>query len=109
MNAATGSEAPLPDDGARAARTDLATDPGDGAEVPRPALVRYALGSCGMGVYVTVPGLLLLYFLTDTLGVTPWLAGLALLVPKARTSSCTRSSAPSPTGNGPGAGTDCGC
>ncbi|MGX1678131.1 MFS transporter [Streptomyces althioticus] len=83
MNAATGSEAPLPDDEARAARTDLATDPGDGAEVPRPALVRYALGSAGMGVYVTVPGLLLLYFLTDTLGVTPWLAGLALLVPKA--------------------------
>lgn len=50
--------------------------------VPRPALVRYALGSAGMGVYVTVPGLLLLYFLTDTLGVPAWLAGLALLVPK---------------------------
>ncbi|MFD6045380.1 MFS transporter, partial [Streptomyces koyangensis] len=47
-----------------------------------PALVRYALGSAGMGVYVTVPGLLLLYFLTDTLGVSPWLAGLVLLVPK---------------------------
>ncbi|MFC9955245.1 MFS transporter, partial [Streptomyces prasinus] len=50
--------------------------------MPRSALVRYALGSAGMGVYVTVPGLLLLYFLTDTLGVTPWLAGLVLLVPK---------------------------
>ncbi|MGW4084994.1 MFS transporter [Streptomyces sp. NPDC004822] len=83
MNAATGSEAPLPDDRPRAAHTDPATDAGDGADVPRPALVRYALGSAGMGVYVTVPGLLLLYFLTDTLGVTPWLAGLALLVPKA--------------------------
>ena len=35
-----------------------------------------------MGVWVTVPGLLLLYFLTDVLAVTPWLAGLALLVPK---------------------------
>ncbi len=79
MNAATGSEAPLPDERAPAAVADA----GDGAEVPRPALVRYALGSAGMGVYVTVPGLLLLYFLTDTLGVTPWLAGLALLVPKA--------------------------
>ncbi|MFD8243513.1 MFS transporter, partial [Streptomyces albidoflavus] len=53
-----------------------ATSPGT------PALVRYALGSAGMGVYVTVPGLLLLYFLTDTLGVSPWLAGLVLLVPK---------------------------
>ncbi|MET7367063.1 MFS transporter [Streptomyces sp. NPDC005566] len=53
-----------------------------GGDVPRPALVRYALGSAGMGVYVTVPGLLLLYFLTDTLGVAPWLAGLTLLAPK---------------------------
>ncbi|MDU0301854.1 MFS transporter [Streptomyces sp. PAL114] len=79
MNAATGSEAPLPDERAPAAVADA----GDGADVPRPALVRYALGSAGMGVYVTVPGLLLLYFLTDTLGVAPWLAGLALLVPKA--------------------------
>ncbi|MFC7550270.1 MFS transporter [Plantactinospora sp. GCM10030261] len=35
-----------------------------------------------MGVWVTVPGLLLLYFLTDVLAVTPWLAGLALLLPK---------------------------
>ncbi len=79
MNAATGSEAPLPDERVPAAVADT----GDGADVPRPALVRYALGSAGMGVYVTVPGLLLLYFLTDTLGVAPWLAGLALLVPKA--------------------------
>lgn len=45
-------------------------------------LAQYASGSLGMGVWVTVPGLLLLYFLTNTLGVTPWLAGLALLVPK---------------------------
>lgn len=52
------------------------------AAVERATLVRYALGSAGMGVYVTVPGLLLLYFLTDTLGVSPWLAGLTLLVPK---------------------------
>ncbi|RFU36481.1 MFS transporter [Actinomadura logoneensis] len=35
-----------------------------------------------MGVWVTVPGLLLLYFLTDTLGVPAFLAGLALLLPK---------------------------
>src|SRR5690606_10093569 len=35
-----------------------------------------------MGAWVTVPGLLLLYFLTNTLGVTPLVAGLALLVPK---------------------------
>lgn len=45
-------------------------------------LVAYATGSVGMGVWVTVPGLLLLYFLTHTLGVSPFLAGLTLLVPK---------------------------
>ncbi|GGN13046.1 Na+/melibiose symporter-like transporter [Actinoplanes campanulatus] len=45
-------------------------------------LIAYATGSIGMGVWVTVPGLLLLYFLTHTLGVTPFLAGLTLLLPK---------------------------
>jgi GPH family glycoside/pentoside/hexuronide:cation symporter len=46
------------------------------------SLVSYATGSIGMGVWVTVPGLLLLYFLTHTLGVSPLLAGLTLLLPK---------------------------
>ncbi|MEO3785073.1 MFS transporter [Actinocorallia sp. B10E7] len=45
-------------------------------------LVEYSTGSLGMGVWVTVPGLLLLYFLTHTLGVSPFLAGLVLLLPK---------------------------
>lgn len=46
-------------------------------------LAQYASGSLGMGVWVTVPGLLLLYFLTNTLGVSPLMAGFALLLPKA--------------------------
>ncbi|MEV0005312.1 MFS transporter [Micromonospora sp. NPDC050980] len=50
--------------------------------LPRGPLVGFAAGSLGMGVWVTVPGLLLLYFLTDVLAVAPWLAGLALLLPK---------------------------
>ncbi|WP_433796960.1 MFS transporter [Actinoplanes sp. CA-252034] len=50
--------------------------------VRRGDLVAYATGSIGMGVWVTVPGLLLLYFLTHTLGVPPALAGLTLLLPK---------------------------
>ncbi|SCF20615.1 MFS transporter [Micromonospora mirobrigensis] len=50
--------------------------------LPRGPLVGFAAGSLGMGIWVTVPGLLLLYFLTDVLAVTPWLAGLALLLPK---------------------------
>jgi Na+/melibiose symporter-like transporter len=45
-------------------------------------LLAYGTGSLGMGVWVTVPGLLLLYFLTNTLGVSPLLAGFTLLVPK---------------------------
>ena len=53
--------------------------------IPRPqlrSLAAYGSGSLGMGVWVTVPGLLLLYFLTNTLGVSPFIAGLTLLVPK---------------------------
>ncbi|RKN41476.1 MFS transporter [Micromonospora endolithica] len=50
--------------------------------LPRGPLLGFATGSVGMGVWVTVPGLLLLYFLTDVLAVAPWLAGLALLLPK---------------------------
>ncbi|MET7471573.1 MFS transporter [Micromonospora sp. NPDC005686] len=50
--------------------------------LPRGPLVGFATGSLGMGVWVTVPGLLLLYFLTDVLAVAPWLAGLTLLLPK---------------------------
>ncbi|MFC6153840.1 MFS transporter [Nocardioides yefusunii] len=49
----------------------------------RPAdLAAYATGSLGMGVWVTVPGMLLLYFMTNSLGVSPFWAGLALLLPK---------------------------
>ncbi|MGC4816140.1 MFS transporter [Micromonospora sp. DT63] len=52
------------------------------ATLPRGPLAGFAAGSLGMGIWVTVPGLLLLYFLTDVLAVGPWLAGLALLLPK---------------------------
>ncbi|MGB3673361.1 MAG: MFS transporter [Candidatus Nanopelagicales bacterium] len=45
-------------------------------------LVGFGTGSIGMGVWVTVPGLLLLYYLTNIVGVNPFLAGLVLLLPK---------------------------
>ena len=45
-------------------------------------LSAYGAGSLGMGVWITVPGLLLLYFLTDVLAVPAALAGLTLLLPK---------------------------
>ncbi|MBD0710797.1 MULTISPECIES: MFS transporter [unclassified Streptomyces] len=56
--------------------------PGARPGATRGALSLYATGSVGMGVWVTVPGLLLLYFLTDVLGVPALLAGPALLLPK---------------------------
>jgi glycoside/pentoside/hexuronide:cation symporter, GPH family len=43
----------------------------------------YALGSLATGAFGTVPGLLLLPYLTDTLGVTAALAGVLVLAPKA--------------------------
>ncbi|MFE5208708.1 MFS transporter [Streptomyces sp. NPDC056600] len=61
--------------------TAVAED-GEPARAERGPLLRYAAGSLGMGAWVTVPGLLLLYFLTNTLGVSPLIAGLALLIPK---------------------------
>lgn len=48
----------------------------------RDSLLRFAGGSFGMGIYVTVPGLLLLYYLTNVCDVDAWLAGIALLLPK---------------------------
>jgi len=42
----------------------------------------YAIGSLGTGGFSTVPGLLLLYYLTDTLGVGAAVAGAIVLAPK---------------------------
>jgi GPH family glycoside/pentoside/hexuronide:cation symporter len=55
---------------------------------PAPRLNRgthlgYALGSIGTAAFGTVPGLLLLYYLTDELGVAAGLAGLVVFAPKA--------------------------
>ena len=45
-------------------------------------MVTYALGSLGTGGFATLPGLVLVYYLTDTLGVVPWAAGLLVTVAK---------------------------
>ncbi|MGY1803424.1 MFS transporter [Blastococcus sp. SYSU D00922] len=55
---------------------------------PAPRLSRgthvgYALGSIGTAAFGTVPGLLLLYYLTDVLGVAAGIAGLVVFLPKA--------------------------
>ncbi|MEU6273196.1 MFS transporter [Streptomyces populi] len=49
----------------------------------RRRLFVYGLGSVGTGLFSTVPGLLLLYFMTDTLGVPAGIAGLVVALPKA--------------------------
>jgi glycoside/pentoside/hexuronide:cation symporter, GPH family len=45
--------------------------------------IGYSLGSLATGAFGTVPGLLLLPYLTDTLGVGASVAGLLVLLPKA--------------------------
>jgi GPH family glycoside/pentoside/hexuronide:cation symporter len=58
------------------------------SETPRPrglsteVLLGYGVGSLGTGIYSTVPGLLLLYYMTDTLGIAAGAAGLAVFLPK---------------------------
>ncbi|MEV0457663.1 MFS transporter [Catellatospora methionotrophica] len=54
----------------------------EAARLPRGGMLAFASGSLGMGTWVTVPGLLLLYFLTDVLAVSPLVAGFVLLLPK---------------------------
>ncbi|HWM33211.1 MAG TPA: MFS transporter [Pseudolysinimonas sp.] len=45
-------------------------------------VARYAAGSIGTGGFGTLPGLVLLIFLTDTLGVSPFWAGALIIVAK---------------------------
>ncbi|MEH1167243.1 MFS transporter [Micromonospora sp. CPCC 205539] len=53
------------------------------AGLPRRVHGGYALGSLATGAFGTVPGLLLLPYLTDTLGVAAGVAALLVLLPKA--------------------------
>lgn len=48
----------------------------------RRTLSLYALGSLGTGGFGTLPGLVLIYYLTDTLGVAAGIAGAALALAK---------------------------
>ncbi len=48
----------------------------------RSTIARYAVGSIGTGGFGTLPGLVLVFYLTDTLGVTALLAGAIVTVAK---------------------------
>lgn len=60
------------------------TNPSPPAPAPltRGIIARYAAGSLGTGGFATLPGLVLVYYLTDTLGVTAIMAGLILTLAK---------------------------
>ncbi|MER5862971.1 MFS transporter [Kitasatospora sp. NPDC002040] len=51
--------------------------------LPRTVRIGYGLGSLGTGTFGTVPGLILLYYLTDVLAVPAAVAGAAVFLPKA--------------------------
>ncbi|QCR18862.1 MFS transporter [Agrococcus sp. SGAir0287] len=46
--------------------------------IPRSTVVRYSAGALGTGGFSTLPGLVLLYFMTDTLGIAALWAGLVI-------------------------------
>jgi Na+/melibiose symporter-like transporter len=51
--------------------------------LPRGVRAGYGLGSVATGTFGTVPGLMLLPYLTDTLGIAAGVAGLIVFLPKA--------------------------
>lgn len=55
---------------------------GSAATLRRGTITRYAIGSIGTGGFSALPGLVLVYYLTDTLGVTALAAGLLVTVAK---------------------------
>lgn len=53
------------------------------ARLSRSTVTGYSLGSVGTGGYATLPGLVLAYYLTDTLGVAAAVASVVVFAPKA--------------------------
>src|SRR4051794_41339048 len=58
--------------------------PSPDVRLPRRVVAGYSLGSLVTGPFGTVPGLLLLPYLTDTLGIAAGVAGLLVVLPEAR-------------------------
>jgi Na+/melibiose symporter-like transporter len=57
--------------------------PATRTELPRGVRVGYGMGSVATGAFGTVPGLMLLPYLTDTLGIAAAMAGVIVFLPKA--------------------------
>ncbi|WNI24769.1 MFS transporter [Streptomyces sp. ITFR-16] len=62
---------------------DAAPEPEAAPRLPRRVRIGYGLGSLCTGTFATVPGLILLYYLTDVLAVPAAVAGAAVFLPKA--------------------------
>ena len=50
--------------------------------VPRSIVITYSIGSLGTGMFLAVPSVLLLFYLTEVVAVAPLLAGLAVFLPR---------------------------
>ncbi|MEE4661451.1 MAG: MFS transporter [Halieaceae bacterium] len=55
---------------------------------PRAMALRYGLGSVGAGLYASVPGVLLLFYLTEVLRLDAGAAALAVFIPKLLGAAC---------------------
>jgi Na+/melibiose symporter-like transporter len=58
------------------------TDDGGNRTIGLSASLSYGAGSIAFGVFLIVPQLLLLFFMTEVLAIPPAVAGIALLIPK---------------------------
>lgn len=65
-----------------AGMTSPAKSPAVAATLPRNIVNRYAVGSIGTGGFSTLPGLVLVYYLTDALAVTALVAGIIVTIAK---------------------------
>lgn len=59
-----------------------APHPNPSPSLPRSTIARYAIGSLGTGGFATLPGLVLVYYMTDSLGIAAGVAGIVLTVAK---------------------------
>src|SRR3954469_5548513 len=59
-----------------------AASPAASSRLAPATTARYAIGSLGTGGFATLPGLVLVYFLTDSLGITALAAGVVVTLAK---------------------------
>ena len=60
------------------ASTRPPASPPHSMRLPTSTVARFAIGSIGTGGFGTLPGLVLVFYMTDTLGVAAWVAGIVV-------------------------------